>query len=128
MIRFEPDLRPLPLSSVNFFAAWTWGLDLNDAWRPEAGTASIEADSLAGTIFTPAGAFAATGPTAASGRKAAVFFTVNARGAAQPWCVHFTETFAPFGALTTSFTTLTLPAAFDFQVSTASASSVGGFW
>src|SRR3954447_9525082 len=127
MIRLEPALRPLPLSNVNFFAAWTCGLDLNDVRRSEAGTASTEPDAPARTIFTPAGAFA-TGPTAPIGRKAAVFLTVNERGAAQPRCVHFTDTFEPFGALTTSFTTLTLPAAFDFHVSTASASSVGGFW
>src|SRR3954471_1824172 len=128
MIRFDPRLRVLPFSSVNFFAACTCGLDLNELRRSEAGTASIEPDAPAGTILTPAGAVAATGPTAASGRNAAVFFTVNARGAAQPWCVHLTETFDPFGALTTSFTAVTLPAALDFQVSTASASSFGGGW
>src|SRR4051794_12927165 len=118
MIRFDPALRPLPLSSVNFFAAWTCGLALNEVRRSDAGTADTEPEPPAAIIRTPSGA-SAVGPTGASGRKAAAFLTVKERGAAQPWCVHLTETFDPFGALTTSFTTLTLPAAFDFHVSTA---------
>src|SRR3954464_9085171 len=127
MISFEPRFSVLPLSSVYFLAACTWVFALNAAGLPTVFTLATEPELRASVMCTPAGALAA-GPTGAIGRNTAVFFTVNARGALQPCFVHLTETFDPFGALTTSFTAVTLPAAFDFQVSTASASSFGGFW
>src|SRR3954453_12407855 len=123
-MRLDPALSLVPFSSLNFLAARTRWLVLNTAGLPlfPGGTTP---EPLASAIRTPAGALA-TGPTAAIGRKTAVFLTVKARGALHPPFVHLTETFEPLGAVTTSFTAVTLPAAFDFQVSTASASSFGG--
>src|SRR4051812_37765029 len=127
MISFEPRFSVLPLSSVYFLAACTCVLALKAAGLATVFTRATDPELLASVMWTPAGALA-TGPTGAIGLNAAVFLTVKARGALQPRFVHLTETFDPFGALTTSFTAVTLPAAFDFQVSTASASSFGGFW
>ena len=127
MIRFEPAFRLLPLSSLNFLAARTClGLGPEAAGLPAESTAATLPDDSAAVIFNPAGALAA-GPTAPIGRKAAAFLTVNGRGALQPLVRAADRDLRTLGRVDHELHDLGALAVV-FQVSTASAFTVGGFW